>query len=183
MQSTSNYLWLLSDILGQGATANVFRGRHKVCEELLIEMKHKVEVFILCGQCYGTDEKLLNVQAQSKCIFVTFLCVVLKFFVYFSTELEFYAVTSEDLFMILYISLYYIFAFIYLCKILMVKINPSTLQLYAQEFKQVYRSCQFLLHEFMFVFFNSLSIFFFLISYHQYNIRNVFSSDLNQMML
>lgn len=49
MQSTSNYLWLLSDILGQGATANVFRGRHKVCEELLIEMKHKVEVFILRG--------------------------------------------------------------------------------------------------------------------------------------
>lgn len=33
MQSTSNYLWLLSDILGQGATANVFRGRHKVCIE------------------------------------------------------------------------------------------------------------------------------------------------------
>lgn len=33
MQSTSNYLWLLSDILGQGATANVFRGRQKVCEE------------------------------------------------------------------------------------------------------------------------------------------------------
>lgn len=30
MQSTSNHLWLLSDILGQGATANVFRGRHKV---------------------------------------------------------------------------------------------------------------------------------------------------------
>lgn len=47
MQSTSNYLWLLSDILGQGATANVFRGRHKVCEELPIEMKHKTEVFIL----------------------------------------------------------------------------------------------------------------------------------------
>lgn len=30
MQSTPNHLWLLSDILGQGATANVFRGRHKV---------------------------------------------------------------------------------------------------------------------------------------------------------
>lgn len=33
MQSTSNHLWLLSDILGQGATANVFRGRHKVGAE------------------------------------------------------------------------------------------------------------------------------------------------------
>uniref|UniRef100_A0A8B9RKJ4 Serine/threonine-protein kinase TBK1 n=1 Tax=Astyanax mexicanus TaxID=7994 RepID=A0A8B9RKJ4_ASTMX len=29
MQSTTNYLWLLSDLLGQGATANVYRGRHK----------------------------------------------------------------------------------------------------------------------------------------------------------
>lgn len=30
MQSTANYLWLISDLLGQGATANVYRGRHKV---------------------------------------------------------------------------------------------------------------------------------------------------------
>ncbi|KAF3859754.1 hypothetical protein F7725_022153 [Dissostichus mawsoni] len=29
MQSTTNYLWLISDLLGQGATANVYRGRHK----------------------------------------------------------------------------------------------------------------------------------------------------------
>ncbi|NXU60602.1 TBK1 kinase, partial [Horornis vulcanius] len=34
MQSTSNYLWLLSDILGQGATANVFRGRQKKTGDL-----------------------------------------------------------------------------------------------------------------------------------------------------
>lgn len=34
MQSTSNYLWLLSDILGQGATANVYRGRHKKTGDL-----------------------------------------------------------------------------------------------------------------------------------------------------
>ncbi|KAM4672252.1 serine/threonine-protein kinase TBK1 isoform 2-T6 [Amazona ochrocephala] len=34
MQSTLNYLWLLSDILGQGATANVFRGRHKKTGDL-----------------------------------------------------------------------------------------------------------------------------------------------------
>nr|XP_017197440.1 serine/threonine-protein kinase TBK1 isoform X3 [Oryctolagus cuniculus] len=34
MQSTSNHLWLLSDILGQGATANVFRGRHKKTGDL-----------------------------------------------------------------------------------------------------------------------------------------------------
>ncbi|XP_065489433.1 serine/threonine-protein kinase TBK1 [Caloenas nicobarica] len=34
MQSTPNYLWLLSDILGQGATANVFRGRHKKTGDL-----------------------------------------------------------------------------------------------------------------------------------------------------
>uniref|UniRef100_A0A494BZY3 TANK binding kinase 1 n=1 Tax=Homo sapiens TaxID=9606 RepID=A0A494BZY3_HUMAN len=34
MQSTSNHLWLLSDILGQGATANVFRGRHKILSVL-----------------------------------------------------------------------------------------------------------------------------------------------------
>lgn len=32
MQSTTNYLWLISDLLGQGATANVYRGRHKVRE-------------------------------------------------------------------------------------------------------------------------------------------------------
>lgn len=36
MQSTSNHLWLLSDILGQGATANVFRGRHKVGTALAV---------------------------------------------------------------------------------------------------------------------------------------------------
>ncbi|MBN3281488.1 TBK1 kinase, partial [Polyodon spathula] len=34
MQSTANYLWLLSDLLGQGATANVFRGRHKKTGDL-----------------------------------------------------------------------------------------------------------------------------------------------------
>ncbi|CAJ0936365.1 unnamed protein product [Ranitomeya imitator] len=34
MQSTANYLWLLSDILGQGATANVFRGRNKKTGDL-----------------------------------------------------------------------------------------------------------------------------------------------------
>lgn len=33
MQSTTNYLWLISDLLGQGATANVYRGRHKVGAE------------------------------------------------------------------------------------------------------------------------------------------------------
>ncbi|KAG7456340.1 hypothetical protein MATL_G00251200 [Megalops atlanticus] len=34
MQSTANYLWLISDLLGQGATANVFRGRHKKTGDL-----------------------------------------------------------------------------------------------------------------------------------------------------
>ncbi|XP_051546523.1 serine/threonine-protein kinase TBK1-like isoform X2 [Myxocyprinus asiaticus] len=34
MQSTSNYLWLMSDLLGQGATANVYRGRHKKTGDL-----------------------------------------------------------------------------------------------------------------------------------------------------
>ncbi|KAM8973388.1 serine/threonine-protein kinase TBK1 [Pelodytes ibericus] len=34
MQSTANYLWLLSDILGQGATANVYRGRNKKTGDL-----------------------------------------------------------------------------------------------------------------------------------------------------
>ncbi|KAL4660302.1 serine/threonine-protein kinase TBK1 [Arapaima gigas] len=34
MQSTANYLWLLSDLLGQGATANVYRGRHKKTGDL-----------------------------------------------------------------------------------------------------------------------------------------------------
>ncbi|XP_067913631.1 serine/threonine-protein kinase TBK1-like isoform X1 [Heterodontus francisci] len=29
MQSTVNYLWLLSDVLGQGATASVYKARHK----------------------------------------------------------------------------------------------------------------------------------------------------------
>uniref|UniRef100_A0A4W3HVI7 TANK-binding kinase 1 n=1 Tax=Callorhinchus milii TaxID=7868 RepID=A0A4W3HVI7_CALMI len=34
MQSTANYLWLIADILGQGATANVYRGRHKKTGDL-----------------------------------------------------------------------------------------------------------------------------------------------------
>ncbi|XP_078532253.1 serine/threonine-protein kinase TBK1 [Lissotriton helveticus] len=34
MQSTANYLWLVSDILGQGATANVYRGRNKKTGDL-----------------------------------------------------------------------------------------------------------------------------------------------------
>ncbi|KAE8615489.1 hypothetical protein XENTR_v10008533 [Xenopus tropicalis] len=34
MQSTANHLWLLSDILGQGATANVYRGRNKKTGDL-----------------------------------------------------------------------------------------------------------------------------------------------------
>ncbi|NP_001086516.1 serine/threonine-protein kinase TBK1 [Xenopus laevis] len=34
MQSTANYLWMLSDILGQGATANVYRGRNKKTGDL-----------------------------------------------------------------------------------------------------------------------------------------------------
>lgn len=38
MQSTPNHLWLLSDILGQGATANVFRGRHKVGPALTVTL-------------------------------------------------------------------------------------------------------------------------------------------------
>ncbi|XP_038676399.1 serine/threonine-protein kinase TBK1-like [Scyliorhinus canicula] len=29
MQSTANYLWLLNDVLGQGATASVYKARHK----------------------------------------------------------------------------------------------------------------------------------------------------------
>ncbi|TRY82710.1 hypothetical protein DNTS_018772 [Danionella cerebrum] len=34
MQSTTNYLWMMSDLLGQGATANVYRGRHKKTGDL-----------------------------------------------------------------------------------------------------------------------------------------------------
>lgn len=34
MQSTANYLWLTTDIVGQGATANVYRGRHKKTGDL-----------------------------------------------------------------------------------------------------------------------------------------------------
>lgn len=36
MQSTANYLWMMSDLLGQGATANVYRGRHKVSDHLTV---------------------------------------------------------------------------------------------------------------------------------------------------
>uniref|UniRef100_A0A452IVN8 Protein kinase domain-containing protein n=1 Tax=Gopherus agassizii TaxID=38772 RepID=A0A452IVN8_9SAUR len=56
MQSTSNYLWLLSDILGQGATANVFRGRHKTTT------RHKVLVmeFCPCGSLYTVLEEPSN---------------------------------------------------------------------------------------------------------------------------
>lgn len=51
MQSTANYLWLISDLLGQGATANVYRGRHKVfchaSRELFFSLeiqKHSVKI-------------------------------------------------------------------------------------------------------------------------------------------
>uniref|UniRef100_A0A674JHQ1 Serine/threonine-protein kinase TBK1 n=1 Tax=Terrapene triunguis TaxID=2587831 RepID=A0A674JHQ1_9SAUR len=56
MQSTSNYLWLLSDVLGQGATANVFRGRHKTTT------RHKVLVmeFCPCGSLYTVLEEPSN---------------------------------------------------------------------------------------------------------------------------
>uniref|UniRef100_A0A8C4LLK3 Serine/threonine-protein kinase TBK1 n=1 Tax=Equus asinus asinus TaxID=83772 RepID=A0A8C4LLK3_EQUAS len=56
MQSTSNHLWLLSDILGQGATANVFRGRHKTTT------RHKVLVmeFCPCGSLYTVLEEPSN---------------------------------------------------------------------------------------------------------------------------
>lgn len=39
MQSTANYLWLISDLLGQGATANVYRGRHKVGQQTLLNFR------------------------------------------------------------------------------------------------------------------------------------------------
>lgn len=29
--STANYLWSMEDVLGQGATASVFKARNKVC--------------------------------------------------------------------------------------------------------------------------------------------------------
>uniref|UniRef100_A0A8D1JVD0 Serine/threonine-protein kinase TBK1 n=1 Tax=Sus scrofa TaxID=9823 RepID=A0A8D1JVD0_PIG len=56
MQSTSNHLWLLSDILGQGATANVFRGRHKTTT------RHKVLImeFCPCGSLYTVLEEPSN---------------------------------------------------------------------------------------------------------------------------
>lgn len=47
MQSTSNHLWLLSDILGQGATANVFRGRHKVGTEKSLKTFYHCMCFVL----------------------------------------------------------------------------------------------------------------------------------------
>lgn len=50
MQSTTNYLWLISDLLGQGATANVYRGRHKVRESgVLWSGGHKSGDLLLVG--------------------------------------------------------------------------------------------------------------------------------------
>uniref|UniRef100_A0A8B9LEU1 Protein kinase domain-containing protein n=1 Tax=Astyanax mexicanus TaxID=7994 RepID=A0A8B9LEU1_ASTMX len=56
MQSTTNYLWLLSDLLGQGATANVYRGRHKS------NSRHKVLVMEYCpyGSLYTVLEEPSN---------------------------------------------------------------------------------------------------------------------------
>lgn len=34
MQSTTNYLWHTDDLLGQGATANVYKARNKVTATL-----------------------------------------------------------------------------------------------------------------------------------------------------
>ncbi|KAG7231497.1 hypothetical protein INR49_011617 [Caranx melampygus] len=56
MQSTTNYLWLISDLLGQGATANVYRGRHKS------NTRHKVLVmeYCPCGSLYTVLEESSN---------------------------------------------------------------------------------------------------------------------------
>uniref|UniRef100_A0A4W3HNV6 TANK-binding kinase 1 n=1 Tax=Callorhinchus milii TaxID=7868 RepID=A0A4W3HNV6_CALMI len=56
MQSTANYLWLIADILGQGATANVYRGRHKTTT------RNKVLVmeFCSCGSLYTVLEESGN---------------------------------------------------------------------------------------------------------------------------
>ncbi|XP_067855455.1 serine/threonine-protein kinase TBK1 isoform X2 [Heptranchias perlo] len=56
MQSTVNYLWLISDILGQGATANVYRGRHKTTT------RNKVLVMEFCsrGSLYTVLEEAGN---------------------------------------------------------------------------------------------------------------------------
>lgn len=35
MQSTANYLWYTDDLLGQGATASVYKARNKVCSNLV----------------------------------------------------------------------------------------------------------------------------------------------------
>lgn len=52
MQSTTNYLWLISDLLGQGATANVYRGRHKVWTELLQEVRsHREDPEVRMWRC------------------------------------------------------------------------------------------------------------------------------------
>uniref|UniRef100_A0A671TA34 Protein kinase domain-containing protein n=1 Tax=Sinocyclocheilus anshuiensis TaxID=1608454 RepID=A0A671TA34_9TELE len=71
MQSTANYLWMMSDLLGQGATANVYRGRHKhtpvipVCSKLrtskvLVIQKyddHFLNVYVVCQS--NTRHKVL----------------------------------------------------------------------------------------------------------------------------
>uniref|UniRef100_A0A673K7J0 Serine/threonine-protein kinase TBK1 n=1 Tax=Sinocyclocheilus rhinocerous TaxID=307959 RepID=A0A673K7J0_9TELE len=56
MQSTANYLWMMSDLLGQGATANVYRGRHKS------NTRHKVLVmeYCPCGSLYTVLEEPTN---------------------------------------------------------------------------------------------------------------------------
>ncbi|GCC37200.1 hypothetical protein chiPu_0015701 [Chiloscyllium punctatum] len=55
MQSTVNYLWSLSDILGQGATASVYKARHKGTS------KQKVLVMEYCA-----GGSLLNVLEESE---------------------------------------------------------------------------------------------------------------------
>lgn len=50
MQSTTNYLWLISDLLGQGATANVYRGRHKVREARIRSWGSEVRWFVVWGR-------------------------------------------------------------------------------------------------------------------------------------
>lgn len=64
--STTNYLWSLQDVLGQGATASVYRARNKAShtKNKFIIIMHSVKFFFFSGNSTLTSLPYLNCFSQ-----------------------------------------------------------------------------------------------------------------------
>lgn len=60
MQSTANYLWKTDDVLGQGATASVFKARNKVRRCVLIHVDINQLLFLF--SCFAVTKELQDVK-------------------------------------------------------------------------------------------------------------------------